>query len=221
MGSQSEILLMAHVIILRWVFSLVHLIILTTFVSVCNVFWPDSVRAFKERHKLGRFREIDPEEQKRLDEEKAKKEQEEKEKAESMKIDNRYAKDIFHPINVIAIPVRCEPYHADVLIWTQQTHSGHIWGKLSFPACKWFSQYPPTRLILKGYEIIIIKKDQLAQFKWPPVCYPVFWSLFRKVAYCKRGKGLLQWSSYFLLEKNPVDRVAKHLTELLPFKFLL
>lgn len=49
----------------------------------------DSVKAFKERHKMGRFREVDPEEQKRLDEEKAKKEQEEKEKAERMKIDDR------------------------------------------------------------------------------------------------------------------------------------
>ena len=50
----------------------------------------DSVRAFKERHKMGRFREVDPEEQKRLDEEKAKKEQEEKEKADRMKVDDRY-----------------------------------------------------------------------------------------------------------------------------------
>ena len=49
----------------------------------------DSVRAFKERNKMGRFREVDPEEQKRLDEEKAKKEQEEKEKAESIKVGDR------------------------------------------------------------------------------------------------------------------------------------
>ena len=38
---------------------------------------------------MGRFREVDPEEQKRLDEEKAKKEQEEKEKAESIKVGDR------------------------------------------------------------------------------------------------------------------------------------
>ncbi|XP_062579388.1 tubulin-folding cofactor B-like [Saccostrea cucullata] len=49
----------------------------------------DSVRAFKERNKLGRFKEVDPEEQKRLDEEKERKEQENKEKAESMKTGDR------------------------------------------------------------------------------------------------------------------------------------
>lgn len=49
----------------------------------------DSVRAFKERNKMGRFREVDPEEQKRKEEEKARKEQEEKEKAERMKTEDR------------------------------------------------------------------------------------------------------------------------------------
>ena len=39
---------------------------------------------------MGRFREVDLEEQKRLDEEKANKEQEEKEKADRMKVDDRY-----------------------------------------------------------------------------------------------------------------------------------
>lgn len=51
----------------------------------------DSVRAFKERNKLGRFKEVSPEEQQRLDEEKKLKEQKEMEKAESMKIGDRYS----------------------------------------------------------------------------------------------------------------------------------
>lgn len=49
----------------------------------------DTVKAFKERNKLGRFREVDPEEQKRLDEEKAQKEEEEKKIAESIKVGDR------------------------------------------------------------------------------------------------------------------------------------
>lgn len=49
----------------------------------------DSVRAFKERNKLGRFKELDPEEQKRQEEEKQRKEQENKERAEKMKIGDR------------------------------------------------------------------------------------------------------------------------------------
>ena len=49
----------------------------------------DSVRAFKERMKIGRFREVNPEEQKKLDEEKKKKEQEEMEKVASIKVGNR------------------------------------------------------------------------------------------------------------------------------------
>lgn len=52
-------------------------------------FWTDSVRAFKERNKLGRFKELDPEEQKRQEEEKQRKEQENKERAEKMKIGDR------------------------------------------------------------------------------------------------------------------------------------
>ena len=53
------------------------------------LFVVDSVRAFKERMKMGRFKEVDPEEQKRLDEEKESKEQEDKERIESMKVGNR------------------------------------------------------------------------------------------------------------------------------------
>ncbi|XP_033735460.1 tubulin-folding cofactor B-like [Pecten maximus] len=49
----------------------------------------DSVRAFKERNKMGRFKEVSPEEQQRLDEEKAKKAEAEKQKAESMKVGDR------------------------------------------------------------------------------------------------------------------------------------
>lgn len=49
----------------------------------------DSVRAFKERNKLGRFKEISPEEQQRLDEEKRLKEEQDKAKVESMKIGDR------------------------------------------------------------------------------------------------------------------------------------
>lgn len=52
-------------------------------------FETDSVRAFKERHKLGRFQEVDPEEKKRQEEEKQRKEQENKERAEKMKIGDR------------------------------------------------------------------------------------------------------------------------------------
>ncbi|CAH1791766.1 unnamed protein product [Owenia fusiformis] len=50
---------------------------------------PDSVRAYKERMKLGRFAEISPEEKKRQEEEKEQKEKEEKERADSMKIGDR------------------------------------------------------------------------------------------------------------------------------------
>jgi tubulin-folding cofactor B len=49
----------------------------------------DSVRAFKERNKLGRFKEVDPEEQKRIEEEKQRKEKESQEKADSMKVGDR------------------------------------------------------------------------------------------------------------------------------------
>ncbi|KAK3093722.1 hypothetical protein FSP39_019259 [Pinctada imbricata] len=49
----------------------------------------DSVRAFKERNKLGRFAEMDPEEQKRKEEEKKQKEEESKKKSESMKAGDR------------------------------------------------------------------------------------------------------------------------------------
>lgn len=54
-----------------------------------HIFETDSVRAFKERNKLGRFQEVDPEEKKRQEEEKQRKEQENKERAEKMKIGDR------------------------------------------------------------------------------------------------------------------------------------
>ncbi len=50
-------------------------------------FSTDSVRAFKERNKMGRF---DPEEQKRKEEQKLKNEQEEKQLVSQMKIGDRY-----------------------------------------------------------------------------------------------------------------------------------
>ncbi|ELU07644.1 hypothetical protein CAPTEDRAFT_180954 [Capitella teleta] len=49
----------------------------------------DSVRAFKERMKMGQFREVDPEEQKRIDEEKQRKKDEEAKKAASLTIGSR------------------------------------------------------------------------------------------------------------------------------------
>lgn len=49
----------------------------------------DSVRAFKERNKLGRFKELDPEEERKKEEERQRKEQENKEKAEKMKVGDR------------------------------------------------------------------------------------------------------------------------------------
>lgn len=50
----------------------------------------DSVRAFKERNKMGRFAETDPEELKRKEEEKKEKELQQKTKAEAMKVGDRY-----------------------------------------------------------------------------------------------------------------------------------
>ena len=50
---------------------------------------PDSVRAFKQRMKMGQFKDADPEEQKRIEEEKQKKEQEEQEKVAAMKAGDR------------------------------------------------------------------------------------------------------------------------------------
>ena len=49
----------------------------------------DSLRAFKENMKLGRFKDIDPEEQKRKDAEKQQKERDEEEKACSIQVGNR------------------------------------------------------------------------------------------------------------------------------------
>lgn len=49
----------------------------------------DSVRAFKERNKMGRFAETDPEELKRKEEEKLEKELQQKTKAETMKVGDR------------------------------------------------------------------------------------------------------------------------------------
>ena len=50
----------------------------------------DSVRAFKQRMKMGQFADVDPEEQKKKEEEIKQKEKEEEEKANSIKVGNRY-----------------------------------------------------------------------------------------------------------------------------------
>ena len=50
----------------------------------------DSVRAFKERNKIGRFAEVDPEEQKRREEEKKEKEEASRLRGEAMKPGDRY-----------------------------------------------------------------------------------------------------------------------------------
>lgn len=50
----------------------------------------DSVRAFKERNRLGRFADVDPEEQKRLEEEKRLKEEEEMAQLAKMTIGDRW-----------------------------------------------------------------------------------------------------------------------------------
>ncbi|KAL5009224.1 hypothetical protein ScPMuIL_014805 [Solemya velum] len=49
----------------------------------------DSVRAFKQKNKLGEFREVDPEEQRRLEEEQKMKQEAEKQKLNSIKIGDR------------------------------------------------------------------------------------------------------------------------------------
>lgn len=67
----------------------------------------DSVRAFKERNKIGRFKEITPEEQKRLDEEKKQKEEMEKEKAESMTVGDRYSIHVVLEVTIIFIVQIC------------------------------------------------------------------------------------------------------------------
>ncbi|VDI28759.1 tubulin-folding cofactor B [Mytilus galloprovincialis] len=54
----------------------------------------DSVRAFKERNKMGRFAETDPEELKRKEEEKKEKELQQKTKAEAMKVGDSDELDI-------------------------------------------------------------------------------------------------------------------------------
>lgn len=49
----------------------------------------DSVRAFKERMKMGQFKEVDPEEQKRIEEEKKRKEQAEIDEAAKISVGSR------------------------------------------------------------------------------------------------------------------------------------
>jgi len=55
--------------------------------TLCDV--TDSLRAFKENMKLGRFKDVDPEEQRRRDEESQRKECEEEEKARSIQVGDR------------------------------------------------------------------------------------------------------------------------------------
>ena len=49
----------------------------------------ESLRAFKENMKLGRFKDVDPEEQQRKDTERQQREREEEEKARSIQVGNR------------------------------------------------------------------------------------------------------------------------------------
>ena len=49
----------------------------------------DSVKAFKERMKIGRFADLDPEEQKKIEEEKLKKIHDEEERAKAMAMGQR------------------------------------------------------------------------------------------------------------------------------------
>ena len=59
----------------------------------------DSVRAFKEKMKLGRFREKDPKEEMRIEKENQAKEEEEKALAESIKVGDRCVlSDVVHII---------------------------------------------------------------------------------------------------------------------------
>ena len=55
-----------------------------------TMFVAESLRAFKENMKLGRFKDIDPEEQKRKDAERQQKERDEEEKARSIQVGNRW-----------------------------------------------------------------------------------------------------------------------------------
>jgi len=54
-----------------------------------NDFAAESLRAFKENMKLGRFKDVDPEEEQRKEVVKQQKEREEQEKAESIQVGNR------------------------------------------------------------------------------------------------------------------------------------
>ena len=49
----------------------------------------DSVRAFKEKMKLGQFKEVDPEEKKRQEEEKRQQEKAEEDKAKTIAVGDR------------------------------------------------------------------------------------------------------------------------------------
>ena len=66
----------------HWIWYLPHFLI-----YIFNMI--DSVRAFKERNKMGRFAEQDPEEKKRKEEEKKQKEEAQKAKAATMKVGDR------------------------------------------------------------------------------------------------------------------------------------
>ena len=54
---------------------------------VCSL--PDSVRAFKEKMKMGEFKEVDPETQKQMEMEKIQRQEEEEEKAASIAVGSR------------------------------------------------------------------------------------------------------------------------------------
>ena len=64
--------------------------------KILVVFFADTVRAFKQRMKLGRFAEKDPEEEQRLEEEKKQKEAEDKALIDAMNIGDRWVKIFSH-----------------------------------------------------------------------------------------------------------------------------
>ena len=54
------------------------------------MFLEDSIREFKKKMKIGQFKEVDPEEAKRIEEEKKKKEEQDERLAAEIKVGTRY-----------------------------------------------------------------------------------------------------------------------------------
>ena len=58
--------------------------------SIYYMFLEDSIREFKKKMKIGQFKEVDPEEAKRIEEEKKKKEEQDERLAAEIKVGTRY-----------------------------------------------------------------------------------------------------------------------------------